>query len=259
MEQPTGHRREPSIEVIGVGEVEVISDQVEVQLGVEATRPGQEQAVLAVGQQTDRLRELLDHHRVPAADRQTIWTFVRPVHDAQGRETGQHVAGNWLLVRLSDVAVASRLLGEATRTVGPGLRIAHTRWSLSKQEDHEAEARRLAVADAAERAAQLAAAAGVRRGRLLAIVESPDHVEPMMYRSAAGVAEHAGATVPLEPGRQTVTVRVKLAYGIEDAVAPEEPAAGASPDEEPVPGEPAREAPGPPADDRGQPPGDAPP
>src|SRR5262245_52905309 len=177
-----GSGREPAIEVVGVGEVEVISDQVEAQLGVEATRPGQEAATAAAAEQADRLRALLDRHGVAATDRQTIWTFVRPVHDDRGRETGQFVAGHWLMIRLHDVAVASRLLGEATRTVGPGLRISHTQWSLSGKAKHEAEARRRAVTDATERARQLAAAAGVRLGRLLSIVEGADYAEHAIHQ-----------------------------------------------------------------------------
>jgi uncharacterized protein YggE len=217
MEQAAGSTREPHIEVVGVGEVEVLSDQVEAQLGVEATRPGQEAAAAAAGEQAERLVALLDRHGVAPADRQSIWTFVRPVHDDRGRQTGQYVAGHWLMIRLRDVAVASRLLGELTRAVGPGLRISHTQWSLSGKAEHEAEARRRAVADATERARQLAAAAGVRLGRLLAIVESPDQVEHTLHRtSAMAMTKAAEADVPLEPGHQTVTIRVRLVYAIAD-------------------------------------------
>jgi uncharacterized protein YggE len=253
--EPAGRRRVPSIEVVGIGKVEVISDQVEAQLGVEATRPGQEEAARAVAEQADRLRALLDRYEVAAPDRQTIWTFVRPVHDNYGRETGQFTAGHWLMIRLHDVAVASRLLGEATRTVGAGLRIANTQWSLSRKEDHEAEARRRAVADAAERARQLAAAAGVRLGRLLRIVEGADHAEQMMYRAqSAMAAESTDANMPIEPGRQTVAIRVDLAYAIGDDpepdAVPEEPPPSAAPEPPPAPPTMPRD----PADPAGEPP-----
>jgi uncharacterized protein len=80
------------------------------------------------------------------------------------------------------------------------------RFGLDAPERAEAEARRLAVQDAASRAQQLAAAAAVKLGRLLSVMESPGAIRPM------GVTMMA---VPVEAGQLDVVVVVQARYAIE--------------------------------------------
>jgi hypothetical protein len=76
-------------------------------------------------------------------------------------------------------------------------------------------ARRAAVADARARAEQLAEAAGVGLGALVEIREGTGTVSGMPRGFARAMRVPASAAaMPVEPGDQTVHVRVELTFAI---------------------------------------------
>jgi len=74
------------------------------------------------------------------------------------------------------------------------------------------EARRLAVADARARAHTIAAAAGLRLGRLVAVVEGAPLPSPMPRPEMRMAAFAADAATPVLPGRIEVTVAVSAQW-----------------------------------------------
>jgi hypothetical protein len=76
----------------------------------------------------------------------------------------------------------------------------------------EQQARMLAVEDARRRAQDLAAAAGVTLGKLLAINEASFGGGPVFAR--AEFDQQQSAAVPVEPGELQIAARVEVAYKI---------------------------------------------
>lgn len=82
----------------------------------------------------------------------------------------------------------------------------------SEQRD---QAREEAFADAREKAEKMAAAAGVRLGRVVTFSESGGfYPQPMMYRAEAA-ADQAVSAPSIEPGSQETAINVSVTYEIE--------------------------------------------
>lgn len=197
---------EQVIVVSGVGSASAPPDSVRLVLGVEVQGATPGQALKEAGRHANTLVSLLDEHGVAGQARQTsqLSVFHRP-------DLGGHIANHTLSVRLTDLDVASAVLEQAADKVGDVLRVNQVAWSLENPAPLLAQARRLAVTDAAQRARQLADAAGVGLGSLRSMVENPTMAGPIPRGALL-----ATSAVPLEAGEQQVTVTVQLTYSIVD-------------------------------------------
>jgi uncharacterized protein YggE len=198
---------EPGISVSGTGRVSLAPDIVTVDIGAEARAP---QLADATAEVDRRMREVLARVKVPGVDVRTIGYSVEPIAEArpQPSDAGARIvayrATNIVQVRTRDVNGIGRLV-DAAVTAGANV-VRSLRFGLDAPERAEAEARRLAVQDAASKAQQLAAASGVKLGRLLAVTESSGGIRPM------GVTMMAA---PIEAGQLDITVIVQARYAIE--------------------------------------------
>jgi uncharacterized protein YggE len=198
------------IVVSGVGSASAPPDSIRLVLGVEVQGATPGQALKEAGRQANTLLSVFDEYGVAGQARQTsqLSVFHRP-------DLGGHVAISTLSVTLTDLGVASTVLEQAADTVGDVLRVNQVAWSLQNPAPLLAQARRSAVADAAERARQLADAAEVELGSLQSMVENPTMAGPMP-RFALAAAGRSGPAVPIEAGEQQVMVTVQLTYNIPD-------------------------------------------
>ena len=121
------------------------------------------------------MREALARLKVAGRRRRTTaTTSSRSLSRAAAGDAGSRIIGyratNIIQARTHDVAGIGRLVDAA---VAAGANVVRSlRFSLDPPDRAEADARRLALQDAASKAQQLAAAAGVKLGRLLAVTES---------------------------------------------------------------------------------------
>jgi len=198
---------EPGIAVQGIGRVSLPPDTVTVDIGAEARAA---QLADATAEVDRRMREVLARVKVAGVDVRTIGYNVEPIADSrpQAGDAGSRIIGyratNIIQARTHDVAGIGRLVDAA---VAAGANVVRSlRFSLDPPDRAEADARRLALQDAASKAQQLAAAAGVKLGRLLAVTESSGGVRPM------GVTMMAA---PVEAGQLDITVIVQARYAIE--------------------------------------------
>ena len=118
---------------------------------------------------------------------------------------GYRVA-NVAQVRTRDVDGVGRIVDAAVRAGANVVRNVH--FTIDDSSGAEAEARALAMQDAATKARGVAAAAGVRLGRLLAVTESAP-IRPVARMSLAT------APGPIEPGQLETTVSLDARYAIE--------------------------------------------
>ena len=201
------------VTVNGQGSVNITPDTALAQVGVEARAP---QLNDALSDATQRMTQVLESVRalgIEGKDISTSRIAIEPIAAPRRNESDPvridgYRVGNTAQVRIRDVRTAGRVLDAVVRaganTVG-GLT-----FTVNDRTAVEAQARALAVRDAATKARQLADAAGVRLGPLLSLTEQGIG-RPIPV--ARGVA--AMASMPVEPGEVEVTVTVEARYRLD--------------------------------------------
>jgi len=205
---------ERGIVVLGTGRVTLRPDTGVIDVGVEARAPRLADATAEVDRAMREVVARVKALGVADADvRTTLYTvdpIAEPRQPGQPGDTGLRIVG----YRVSNVAqVRSRQVDGLGRIVDAAVAaganvVRNIRFTIDDPTTAQAEARALAVRDAGVRAGQIAAAAGVRLGRLLSATEST--AAPPMARMA--MTTMAG---PVEPGQLEVTVSVETRYAIE--------------------------------------------
>jgi uncharacterized protein YggE len=202
-----------AIAVTGTGSVSMRPDLAVVTLGAEARRPGLADAVADVSQRMTAVLARLRALGIAERDVRTVTYAIEPratsprPDEAPPRITAYHVA-NVVQVksrRLDGVAA----LVEAAVTAGANT-VRGIAFTVEDPAAAQAEARTLAVRDAAARARRIADAAGVTLGEVLSITEG-GAVRPLPPRMTTMAMEAAG---PVEPGQLEIVVTVETRYAI---------------------------------------------
>jgi uncharacterized protein YggE len=202
---------ERGIVVTGAGRVALRPDTGVIDVGVEARSA---RLADATGEVERKMRDVVAAVKglgVRDADVRTTVYAVEPIAeprqagDASARIVGYRVS-NVVQVRARAVDTLGKIV-DAAVTAGANV-VRNIHFTLDDPSRAEADARALAMQDATARARQVAAAAGVRLGRLLAVSEAspPRPVARMTMATMAG---------PIEPGQLEVTVSLEARYAIE--------------------------------------------
>ncbi len=142
--------------------------------------------------------------------------FGRPQGDAPAPIVAWR-AVNLLSIRLRDFARIGATIDAAARVLGNDAQISGISFTVEDTDAIARQARDQAIANARERAQQLAAAAGVRLVRILSITETsappPTPVARLTAPAPAGVA--ASQVAEVAPGEQNLIVTVEIVYEIQ--------------------------------------------
>ncbi|KUJ85762.1 hypothetical protein AVO45_01905 [Ruegeria marisrubri] len=212
----TAHAQDRHITVNGTGSVEAAPDMATLSLGVTTQADEAAAAMRANSQAVAAVLSQLDQKGIEPRDIQTrnlsvapIWSG-RPQKEEERRITG-FVASNRVFVRVRDLdhlgEILDAVISKGANDLG-GLSFA-----LQEPEPLAAEARARAVADASEKARQLAEAAGVTLGRVISIDEHGG-ARPVMRRAEMAMAD--AGNVPVAPGEISVEVSVSMVFEIAD-------------------------------------------
>jgi uncharacterized protein YggE len=206
-----GPAAERGIAVNGTGRVASRPDTAVVDIGVESRAAHLADATAEVDRRMRAVLVRVKELGVRDTDVRTTLYSIDPLADQrQPGDAGARIAGyrvsNVVQVRTREVAGVGRIVDAATAAGANVVRNVH--FTIDDLSRAEAEARALAMQDAATRARQVAEAAGVRLGRLVSVTESPP------FRPVARMSL-ATAPGPLEPGQLDVTVSVEARYAIE--------------------------------------------
>ena len=205
---PAGER---GIVVTGMGRIALRPDTGVIDVGVEARAARLADATAEVDRKMRDVLAAVKALGVRDADVRTMVYAIDPIAeprqagDASARIVGYRVS-NVVQVRARAVDGLGKIV-DAAVTAGANV-VRNVRFTLDDPSRAEAEARALAMQDATARARQVAAAAGVRLGRLLSATESSP-VGPMARMTMATMAG------PVEPGQLEVTVSLLARYAIE--------------------------------------------
>jgi uncharacterized protein len=200
-----------SVLVTGTGEVLGEPDTLTADLAVETTAAtvgaALDQAVTAA----TRMRDTLVRAGVARADLQTANVSVTSTQDDKGKLTG-YTVNQGLTATIRNLPKAGALMTAAITAGGDAARLAGVSFTIEKNAALLAEARRKAFADARAKAELYAREAGRPLGRVVKISESsPGHMEPV-HRDKMTTAMAAMDSVPIEPGRQRLTVTVAVEW-----------------------------------------------
>ena len=203
---------ERGIAVTGSGRVARPPDSAVVEIGVEARAAQLADATADVDRRMRAVLAQVKSTGVRDADIRTTTYAIDPIAEPrQPRDTSARIVGyqvsNVVQVRIRDVNGVGRIV-DAAVTAGANV-VRNVHFTLEASAPAEAEARALAMKDATDKARQVAAAAGVKLGRLLSVTESGP-ARPVLARMTM-----ATAPGPVEPGQLEVTITLEARYAIE--------------------------------------------
>lgn len=206
-----------TISVPGVGRVSVQPDIATLRLGVLVVRQTAAAARESAAGTMNAVLEALSAKGVARKDLRTALLSLNPVTD-YSPETGPRVTGyqvaNSVSVTVRDLAQAGALIDAA---LGAGATsMDGLEFTLDDPSAAEEQARQQAMADAARRAQTIAAAAAVKLGSVVGVVEG-ERGGPVPFPQMRAMAFKAeAADTPVEAGSQEIVVSVNVAYAIED-------------------------------------------
>jgi uncharacterized protein YggE len=208
----------PSIVVSGYGEARGVPDMASVQLGISLIDSNIGEVVGEVNRIADAVQAAVIAAGVEEIDIQTTNYNVWP-EDRYDPMTGMATGERFFHID-STIQVIVRDMGKMGNVIDVALdaganNIYGITFGVEETEALSAEARALAIADAKERAGQLAEGMGVTLGAPLVISEGASQVisVPTMREAAFGIGGGGGGA-PISSGQATVSVMVSITYEI---------------------------------------------
>lgn len=211
------------IEVGGAGTAYRAPDLAVTQLTVLRNAATAAEAMSAANEAVDAVTKAMTEFGIEKRDLQTAGFQVSPQYQYDNRSDGQqqppklvgYEVRNTLSVKVRDLAKLGEVLDRAVKLgVNEGGSIS---FEIDDPSDASKEARRLAVADARERAETLATASGLKLGRVVLIQDGAVHNEPMppvpiMEMKLAAAPASAAGRVPVEAGENAVRADVRIVF-----------------------------------------------
>jgi uncharacterized protein YggE len=205
----------PTVSVSGHGSVNVPPDTASVSIGVDVIKPTLGEAQEQATTQATAIIEALKEAGIADEDIQTEFFSVSILRDYSESADPTLITGfqitNTLRVTVRDTDQVGELLDAAVNAGANS--IYGVTFYVDDQTEASSEARAEAVEDARTKAEELAAAAGMTLGPVVAISEGTSPLISPVYDMARGGGMGAGqAAVPVEPGSTTVAVDVTLTF-----------------------------------------------
>jgi hypothetical protein len=205
-----------TLSVTGTGMVTITPDIAYISIGVHTEAPSASEAVDENNAQTQKVIDSLKKSGVAAEDIRTtnfsIWPNQK--YDPQsGQPTGTtYAVDNTVYVTVRDLTKMGELL-DAAISAGAN-NIYSVSFDLADKSADTKKARDLAVKNAQNQAAELAATAGVTLGEVQSISYSDSGTAPYMDYGKGGGGAAPAASVPINPGTLQLTTTVGMTYFI---------------------------------------------
>ena len=212
--QSDSEKLPPSIRTTGEAIVTAAPDRARIDVGVVSQASESQAAVTQNAQKLEatltRLRTLLG----AGADIKTVSYTLSPNYrypqgGGEPTITG-YTATNIVRITVDDLTLVGKVIDTATQAGAN--RIQQLQFTVKDEKPLEAQALRQAAVNARQKSEALAAALGVRMGRILTVTESSPVVIPV--RDVAFARAETAAATPIEPGmievRATVTLTVEI-------------------------------------------------
>jgi uncharacterized protein len=206
--QPGSDTRQ--VTVIGAGEVKGTPDTLTVNASMESLAAD---ATSAMNQTNERQQAVIDALVGTGIDRKDIATTAADLQPQYGGSDGTVInnyrATNSITVTVRDLAKASDAIGLIVSTGGNAARVNSISYSIEDDSPLVRDARARAFEDAKDRANQYAQLSGLELGKVISISEATAPTPPVPLPAMPRAME---ASVPLEPGQQTVGFSVTVVW-----------------------------------------------
>jgi uncharacterized protein YggE len=201
--------------VVGHGEASALPDRCTISASLRVMSEGVADAIGGVASLADAVWTALRESGVADADLSTQNVHVQDWIDPERQQVTARVATYTFTVDVRSLHDVSPVVTQLGATAGDALQIQAIGFSHSDRGALLATARRHAVVDAGVRAQQLADAAGVQIGDILAIEEGSAVSGGWAARAVSGgPREMSGSAMPMNPGGHSVTARVVITYAL---------------------------------------------
>lgn len=203
-----------TINVTGIGTIQSVPDMAIISLAVTHEDREAQEAMAQVSEDMGAMMNQLGALSVDLRDIQTDQLSLHPVWDQRRYDAQQSpritgfVASNSVSVRVRDLAALGGILDAVIREGANTF--SGLRFTLQDPKPQQDAARAAAVADAIDRASQLATAAGVTLGPIRTMSEQGGHHAPMIKEMAA----MRSADVPIAAGEVGVQASVSVVFDI---------------------------------------------
>jgi uncharacterized protein YggE len=203
------------ITVTGTGEAFGEPDTLTADFAVETTGATVKEALDRAVAAATRMRDSLIGAGTARADLQTLNVTVGSTQKDDGKITG-YTASQGLSLTVRDLARAGTLISAAIEAGGDAARLSNVSFAIENDDALLAQARKAAFADARAKATLYAAEAGRPLGRVVRVNEETPSFGGFSQKHLMASAD---AAVPIEPGRQRLTVSVVVEWALAPAVA----------------------------------------
>ncbi len=212
--------QQEGIWVNGEGRVSAVPDVAILRLGIEAQEATVVEARDRAAEAMDNVMNALKDQDVDEKDIQTqqlsIYRVTRWDDDKQQEIVIGFRVTNIVVAKIRDVAGSGTVIDAVVAAGGDLTRVDSISFTVDDPTEYYAQAREMAVEDAAAKAELLAEVAGVTLGKPTYISES-SYVPGPIYRDMVYAAEAAPSVqTPISPGEMEITLNVQLAYTIVD-------------------------------------------
>jgi uncharacterized protein YggE len=191
-------------------------DTALVQLGVQTQAAKANDALDLANENAQQLLDALKVSGVEKKDITTTNVSLYPQYSNDGKTITGYQASNTVMVKIRDVAKTGAIMDAAAGVVGDEITLQGVSFVIDDTGALRDAARQDAVSKAKTQADQLAAAAGLKVGKVLALTEGSAASTPPIAYPAAGGARDAAESVPIEPGQQQLDVTVTVVYELTD-------------------------------------------
>ncbi len=204
--------------VTGEGKVTAVPDVAILNVGVEARADTVAQAQDDANSAMNAIRSELDARGIDEKDIKTLYFNIYPVRNYNPEKDGEELAGyrvtNMLTVKVRKVEEAGAIIDAVAKAGGNFIRIDSISFTVDDPVPPQKEARAKALADAKEKARQIADEAGLKLGAPTFINETSSYYPSPVPSAYETVVPMMGGGTSISPGETTVTVYVQVAYGI---------------------------------------------
>ena len=202
-----------TISVNGTGTVKGTPDTASFSIGVHTTDGSAKAAMEANNQKVAALIAALKRNGVTATEMQTSGLNIYQNTNNYGVVTGFSV-DNTLNVTMHNMKRVGSAIDAAATAVGNGIQLNGITFSISNQSKLLQAARVKAMQNARLAAGQLASAGGTHVTSLVRVTDQENYSPPVYYGFDTVTASSARASVPVQSGTESVTVRVSVVFAM---------------------------------------------
>src|SRR5258708_21534065 len=199
------------ITVTGTGTVSGTPNQLVLSMGVQTSAPSVSTALRQPNEAATRVIGSLKAAGVRASDIQTAGLSIQPNSSNSSQLPTGYGVSEQLTATLRDLAKAGSQIQSAVTAGGNATTVDGVSLNLTDTTTLPAHARAAAIRDAQAKASQFALALGHQLGSVISVSDQTSAPYPIF---AAALGARSPASVPVQPGKQQVSVQITVVYAI---------------------------------------------